>query len=349
MKAAVYEGIEQIVVREVPEPGVTPEYPVKIRVDACAICGTDVRTYHHGKANVVPPQIIGHELAGTVVETLPGEAGEWQPGDRVTVAAVVSCGECYYCTRGIQNRCDRFTAIGYEHPGAFAQFMGVPAKMVKDGSINRIPGDTPAKYACIAEPLACVLNGQELSGVGMGQSVVVIGAGPIGCMHVAVARLLGATKVILCEISPSRLRMAKAFSPDVEINPGEENAVTRVMDETEGRGADVVIVAAPSGAAQEQALKMAAKRGRVSFFGGLPKDKPTITLDSNLVHYRELFVHGSADSTPRHNRIAVEMIGSGRVNAASLVTHTLPLGGVVEGIGLVERGESLKVVIEPWA
>ncbi|MGQ9523832.1 MAG: zinc-dependent dehydrogenase [Armatimonadota bacterium] len=349
MKAAVYEGIERISVREVPDPTVSPEYPMTIRVDACAICGSDVRTYHHGKSNVVPPQIIGHEVAGTVEDVLEGFPTPFKPGDRVTVAAVVSCGACYYCNRGIQNRCENFTAIGYEHPGAFAQYMGVPARMLMDGSVNRIPEGTLAKHACIAEPLACVINGQELSGVGIGQTVVVIGAGPIGCMHIALARILGATKVILCEISDTRIEMAKAFGADVYVNPSREDAVQRVMGETEGRGADVVIVAAPSGAAQEQALRMAAKRGRVNFFGGLPKDRPNITLDSNLVHYRELFVHGAADSTPRHNKIAAELLASGRVDARSLVTHTVPLEGVVDGIGIVERGEGLKVVVEPWA
>ncbi|MGC8832599.1 MAG: zinc-dependent dehydrogenase [Armatimonadota bacterium] len=349
MKAAVYEGIEQIIVREVPDPSVSPDYPLKIKVDACAICGSDVRTYHHGKSNVVPPQIIGHEVAGTVVEVLDGFKSPFSPGDRVTVAAVVSCGECYYCRRGIQNRCENFTAIGYEHPGGFAQYMVVPSKMVLDGSVNRIPDHVAAKHACIAEPLACVINGQELSSVGLGQNVVIIGAGPIGCMHVALAKALGAAKVILCEVSQPRLEMAKAFGADVYINPANEDAVQRVKEETEGRGADVVIVAAPSGAAQEQALRMAAKRGRVNFFGGLPKDKPTITLDSNLVHYNELFVHGAADSTPRQNRIAAELIASGRINAQALVTHTVPLEGITEGIGIAERGEGLKVVVEPWS
>ena len=346
MKAAIYEGIESIRVAEVPEPQVNPDYPVKIRVDACSICGTDVRTYRHGKYNVIPPQIIGHEIAGTVVDRLDSVAG-LEVGDRVTMSAVVSCGACYYCSRGLQNRCVEWTALGYEHPGAFAEFMTIPSRLIDFEGVNKIPDGAPATAACLCEPLACCINGQELSRVELGDTVLIIGGGPIGVLHSGLARVMGSTKVMISERSPLRRGLAQKLGADVVIDPSSEDLKQRVMDETDGRGADVVIIAAPSGKAQEEALHLAAKRGRINLFGGLPKDNPNITIDANLVHYRELFIHGSADSTPRQNRIALDLISSGRIAAGDLVTHTLPLERLVDGIGIVERREGMKVVIQP--
>ena len=348
MKAAIYQGVGQIEIAEVPEPTLSPEYPVKIKVDACAICGTDVRTYRHGKFNVIPPQILGHEISGTVVEKLDG-VNALEVGDRVAMAAVVSCGECYYCTRGMQNRCLEWTAISYEHPGAFAEYMTIPARLLEFEGVNKVPPGTDSAAAALCEPLACCINGQELSRVGLGDSVLIIGGGPIGVLHVGLAKVMGSTKVMVSERSTYRREMAAKFGADVVIDPNAEDLKERVMAETEGRGADVILVAAPSGKAQEEALHLAAKRGRINFFGGLPKDAPNITIDANLVHYRELFLHGSADSTPRQNQIALQLISSGRIPAGELVTHTLPLDQLVEGIGIVERREGMKVVIRPSA
>jgi L-iditol 2-dehydrogenase len=268
-------------------------------------------------------------------------------GDRVAMAAVVSCGECYYCSRGMQNRCVEWTAIGYEHPGGFAEYMTLPSRLVDYEGVNKIAGTTPATAACLCEPLACCINGQELSRVALGDSVLIIGGGPIGVLHTGLAKVMGSTKVMVSERSPLRREMVKTFGADVTFDPNAEDVTARVMEETGGLGADVIIVAAPNGRAQEEALKMAAKRGRINFFGGLPKDDPNITIDANVVHYRELFLHGSADSTPRQNRIALDLISSGRIPAQNLVTHMLPLEEIVEGINIVERREGMKVVIQP--
>jgi len=348
MKAAVYQGVNRIEIEDVPEPGVSPDYPMKIKVDACSICGTDVRTYRHGKFNVHPPQILGHEVSGTVVETLDSVKG-FKPGDRVSLAAVVPCGECYYCTQGIQNRCLNWTALGYEHAGGLAEYMAVPGRLVEYEGVNKIRGDLPSECACLCEPLACVINGQERSQVSLGDTVLIIGGGPIGLFHIDVAKIMGATRVMLAEINPTRLAMAREFGADVTIDSAREDLERRVMEETDGLGADVIIVAAPSGKAQEASLKLAARRGRINFFGGLPKDNPNITVDSNVVHYRELVLHGSADSTPRHNRVALQLFQNGRIDARKWVTHRLPLEALVEGIEIVERGEGLKVVIRPSA
>ena len=175
--------------------------------------------------------------------------------------------------------------------------------------------------------------------------VAVIGAGPVGCLNVQLAKGCGAAKTILIDVSPERLTMSKLAQADVYVNSRQEDAVKRVMAETKGLGADVVIVACSAGPAQEQALLMVAKRGVVNFFGGLPKDKPAINFDSNLLHYREFYVVGNHGSAPRHNAMALSIIGAGKIDTRSLVTHRLPIDKTLDGIGITERAEGLKVII----
>jgi L-iditol 2-dehydrogenase len=179
--------------------------------------------------------------------------------------------------------------------------MRVPAKVLAVDGVNRIPEGLSFAEASLAEPLACVTNGQEHANVGEGDTVVVVGAGPIGCMHVRMARARGASRVFLIELSQQRLEMAADLvEPDEAIGAEAGDTVDTVRKLTDGRGADVIIVAAASGRAQEDALQMAARRGRVSFFGGPPKDKPTITCHPNIVHYREVSIVGANGSSPDH-------------------------------------------------
>jgi L-iditol 2-dehydrogenase len=200
----------------------------------------------------------------------------------------------------------------------------------------------------MTEPLACVLNGQELTRVGTGDDVVVVGAGPIGCLHARLARARGAARVFMIEQSPERLALAaERVEPDEAILAPAQDPVEAVRSFTDGRGADVVIVAAASRKAQEQALEMAAPRGRVSLFAGLPKDAPTITLDANRVHYRELAVVGAAGSTPAHNAAALALIANGQVPVEDLITHRMPLERVHEAIAGVRSGTGIKYVIAP--
>lgn len=193
-----------------------------------------------------------------------------------------------------------------------------------------------------------MLNGQELAGVGTGDTVVVVGAGPIGCLHVRLARARGAGRVVLVELNRARLDAAAAVvQPDAAVCAAEADPVDEVLKLTDGQGADVIFTAAAAKVAQEQALLMAARSGRVSLFGGLPKDDPVIAFDSNLVHYRELTVVGANGSSPAHNAQALQLIATGAVPVADLITHRLPLDRVLDGLDLVARGEAIKVTIEP--
>ncbi|MFF3439174.1 zinc-dependent dehydrogenase [Streptosporangium sp. NPDC002721] len=343
MKVARFYAPGDIRVEEAPEPVAGPG-EIKIRVRNCSTCGTDAKILKHGHHHIKPPRVMGHEIAGEVVEAV--DAGEWAPGDRVQVIAAIPCGTCPECLRGRMTVCPNQESMGYHYDGGFAEYMIVPAKVLAVDGVNRIPDEIGFAEASVAEPLACVLNGQELARVGEGDDVVIMGSGPIGCLHVRLARARGAARVFLVDINAGRLEMAaRLVHPDAVIHG--EDVVEQVLKLTDGRGADVVITAAASGAAQEQALRMAARQGRISFFGGLPKDNPIIQCDSNLVHYRELTIVGANGSSPAHNAEALRLIADGAVPVADLITHRLPLAEVLEGIDIVSRGEAIKVTVEP--
>jgi L-iditol 2-dehydrogenase len=346
MRVVRFYAPQDVRVEDVPEPAAGPG-GLLIRVRNCSVCGTDAKIWRSGHPNLSPPRVLGHEVAGEVVEVADG-AGGWSVGDRVQVIAAIPDGTCHECRHGWQTVCPNQERIGYQHDGGFAELMRVPAKVLAVEGVNRIPEGMSFAEASVAEPLSCVINGQELAGVGDGQTVVVVGAGPVGCLHVRLARVRGAARVLLIELNPRRLELAAGLvAPDEAIGAGATDTVEAVRALTEGRGADVVIVAAGSGKAQEDALRMAARRGTVSFFGGLPRDRPTIACDANIVHYREVGIVGANGSSPDHNRQALHLIASGTVPVADLITHRLPLERTVEGIHTVAGGEAIKVTVEP--
>jgi len=346
MRVVRFYAPRDVRVEDAPEPTAGPG-DLLIRVRNCSICGTDAKIWRSGHPDLSPPRVLGHELAGEVVE-VAGGAGGWAVGDRVQVIAAIPDGTCHECRHGWQTVCPNQERIGYQHDGGFAELMRVPAQALAVGGVNRLPEGMSFAEASVAEPLSCVLNGQEQARVGGGQTVVVVGAGPTGCLHVRLARARGAARVLLIELNARRLELAAGLvAPDEAIAADGTGTVEAVRTLTGGRGADVVIVAAGSGGAQEDALRMAARRGTVSFFGGLPKDRPTIACDANIVHYREVGIVGANGSSPDHNRQALELIASGAVPVADLITDRLPLERTVEGIHTVAAGEAIKVTVEP--
>jgi L-iditol 2-dehydrogenase len=346
VKVARFYAPGDIRIEEAPEPTAGPA-ELKIKVHNCSTCGTDLKIFRHGHHHIDPPRVIGHEIAGEVV-AVGSDVDGWAAGDRVQVIAAIPCGECPDCKRGWMTICPNQRSMGYHYDGGFAEYMIVPQPVLKVDGVNRIPDSLSYAEASVAEPFACVLNGQELARVGTGDVVVVIGAGPIGCLHVRLARARGAEAVYLVELSRQRLEMAAGLvKPDAAICSSDVDPVEEVMRLTDGRGVDVVITAAAAGKAQEDGLRMAARRGRISFFGGLPKDNPIIALDSNLVHYRELTIVGANGSSPAHNKRALELIASAAVPVEDLITHRMPLDGVLDAIHTVSTGEAIKVTIEP--
>jgi L-iditol 2-dehydrogenase len=345
MKAAVLEALERLVVQEVPTPKID-EDSVLVKVGACAVCGSDVRMYHHGSNRLVPPAIMGHEAAGQVT-AVGANVTKFKVGDRVAMGGDVPCGECAFCEAGIGNNCQINYALGYQFPGSFAEYVVLNRMVVNHGPVHIVPDHVSYEEAALAEPLACCLNALELSNVQFGDVVAVIGAGPLGCMLIEVAKRMGAIKTILINRSRPRLEMAKAFGADVSICTNEEDAVKRVLEETHGLGADVVLTANPSPESQIDAIKMAKNRARVNFFGGLPKDHSIVALDTNIIHYKELFVHGSHGAMPRHHQKAVDLIAAGIINAKHYISHRFPLDKAPEAFAAAEDRSGLRVVIAP--
>ena len=322
-------------------------------IDACSICGTDLRTYRHGDPKITPPRILGHEFVARVVESraADGKYADGTPirvGDRVVMYIVILHGTDRYTEMGRANLSSHRTTMSYHHDGAFAPLMRVPATAVAQGNLFKVSSDIPSDQMSLAEPLGCVMNAHSRLGVGLKDTVCVIGAGPIGIMHALLSRLQGAQKVFVVDTNPERLDMAKRFDIDGAILSSPDNSHReRIIELTSGNGPDVVIVAVSAAAAQNDALEMAAKAGRVNFFAGLPKTAPTATLNVNHIHYKELTISGSYSEKKSDFQAAYALLHSGRFPADKIVTHHLPLERITEGLGLMESGEALKVCITP--
>jgi len=345
LKAALLTGVQNFELREVPDPQ-PPRGGLTVRVETCAVCGTDVKMYKYGYSAAKFPLIPGHELAGTIAQVGEGIQG-YREGERVVIAPNIPCGTCFYCERSMQTSCDRLQTIGVHRDGGFAQYVMIPPQAVKQGCVIPIPKGISFEEAALIDPASCAINGCELSRVKVGDVVVVMGAGPAGCLNVEVCRAFGAQKIILVQRSLPRLKQAEFTGADVYISPLRENVIERVMQETERRGADVVIVACGSGEAQQQALEMVAKRGNVNLFGGLPKDSPSIKFNSNLIHYKEALVIGTHGGSTRQCKIALDMIISGKIKAKEYASYRLGLSGFLQAIKLAEERKGLKIFVSP--
>ncbi|GHV03947.1 alcohol dehydrogenase [Spirochaetia bacterium] len=346
MKAAVYLDKDKMEVREVPTPKPDAD-SVLVKVHACAVCGSDIRIFHHGNSRVKPPQILGHEAAGEVVE-VGAKVRRVKKGDRVAIGADVPCGECSFCEAGIGNNCQINYAMGYQFAGSFAEYVLLNKTVMNFGPVHKIPDTMAWDEAALAEPLACVLNAVELTNIRLGDTVVIIGAGPIGCMIIPIAYMSGASKVIVIQRSRPRLEAARKFNANVYICSSEEDAVSRVMEETNGLGADVIFTANPNPQSHIDALKMAKNRARINLFGGLPAGS-SVTIDTNIIHYKELIVCGAHGSLPRHHQEAVNLIAAGRPDIRPYISHHFPLDKINEAFATAEGHTGMRVVVEPGA
>jgi len=344
MKAAVLEELNKIVVKDVELPQVDNE-SILIKVKTCAVCGSDIRIFHSGNPRVKPPQIIGHEAAGEIVEIGKNVRG-FKKGDRIAIGADVPCGKCYYCQNGMGNNCLINYAIGYQFPGAYAEYMLLNETTVKFGPVHRIPDNVSYEEASLAEPLACCINGIEISQVKLGDTVVIIGAGPVGCMLSQLAKISGAKKVIVSQRSPKRLEIAKKFGADVLIGTAGDEFIKRVLEETNNEGADVIFTACSSKEAQQNSLKIVRHKGRINFFGGLAKNNSEITIDSNIIHYLECRLEGSHGSTPRQHKLALDLISTKQINVKDLISDRFKLFQIKEAFALAESHAGMKVIIE---
>lgn len=346
MRAAIVTKINEIKVADVDIPQIDAN-GVLVQVHSCAICGSDIRIFHSGNNRVTFPSIIGHEITGQVV-SVGDNVTKFGIGDRVAIGADVPCGECAFCEAGIGNNCQINYAMGYQFQGGFAQYLPLNRIVVNYGPVHKLPDNVSYDEGAMAEPLGCILNALELTPVKLGDVAVVIGAGPIGCMMANVIKKMGASKVILIQRSRQRLDIAKkVVNADVFVCSSEEDAVARVLKETNGLGADVIFTACPSPDAQNDALAMAKNRAKINFFGGLPKDKEQVTLNTNIIHYKELFITGAHGAVPIHHQKAIELIASGTIDVKPFISKRYSIEEIKEAFAFAEGHEGMRVIVKP--
>ncbi|NQV34004.1 MAG: alcohol dehydrogenase catalytic domain-containing protein [Phycisphaeraceae bacterium] len=345
MKAIRYYGPQDIRVEEVDVPQ-CGDNEIRVKVDACAVCGTDLKAYKSGNPRIKPPQIMGHEFTG-LVDIVGSDVTGFADGDRVVMATSVSCGQCAYCDQGNPNLCVDVAPMGFTYAGGMAEWVVIPNRALANGHVIKVPETVKPEHAALAEPVSCAVNSIENSVIRPGDVVVVIGAGPMGIINGCVAKQQGAAKIILAEINPDRLRQGAAFGFDQLVDPANQDLQQIVMDETDGLGANVVIVAAPAAPPQEQAPALVRKRGTVCLFASLPVGGHLLSMDSRAIHYNEIRVVGTSDSTPAHVEAAVDMISQGTIPVEKLASHILPMDDVMLAFELMQSGEALRVVLKP--
>ncbi|MBI3971972.1 MAG: zinc-binding dehydrogenase [Chloroflexi bacterium] len=344
MKAARLYGVRDLRVEQVEDPRPGPGEAL-IRIDACGVCPSDIRSYlgtRSGGGSGLP-RTPGHEWAGVVVEVRPPADGDPEPaikeGDRVVADWRYVCGRCYQCRRGVFNYCEHLRRAVR---GGFAQYGVAPISQLR-----RLPNHVSFEEAAFCEPLACVINGNEMTPMALGNDVVVVGAGPIGLMHLQLALRRGA-RTIVSDPLAARLQAARSLGAHDVIDASLTDPVARVKELTEGRGADAVIVAVGAGEAARQGLEMGAINGRVNFFAGTypPVELP---FDPNLVHYRQLLVTGSHDFTPHQFSTALKLIQHRIVDVKRLISHRFNLDAVRDAFEMAAGRGGLKSMVLPAA
>jgi len=346
MRAVVYHAPGDVRKEQLPVP-LCGKGEILVKIDACAVCGTDLKAFVSGNPRIMAPKVMGHEFTGTVLKIDKKVKGGFKKGDRVVMATSISCGKCHYCRSGWNNLCADIKPMGFSYEGGMAEYVVIPERAILNGHLIKVPGKVKPEYAALAEPLSCAVNSMENCGVRKGDVVVVVGAGPMGIMNGCVAREFGAKKIIMAEVNKDRLRQCEVFRFDQLVDPLTEDLGKIVKDHTGGLGADVVVVAAPAAVPQEQALALARKRGTICLFASLPAGKSNITLDSRIIHYGELRVVGTSDSTPAQVRRAVKLMSGGKMPLDKLVTHVLDLYEFEKAFELMKSGVSLRVVLVP--
>lgn len=343
MYAAFFVKPRHIELRSIPEP-VTPNDGLKIKVKACAVCGSDLRRWREGpqaNADIIP----GHEIAGQVIE-IGEQVTDYDIGDRVAIGPDVHCDACFYCRRGSYNLCDNLTLYGITpgHHGGFSETMIVPNDILSRGIIHTIPDRLSYKAAALSEPSSSVIACHQVNSTTLGENVVVLGAGPIGCLHTIIAQAHGA-RVIVSEPNETRRKHVEQFGPLAIVNPLREDVPAVVKSHTQQVGADKVICANPVAETQQQAIDMVRKGGKVIFFGGLPKANPMTTLDGNKIHYGRIEVIGSFSYHPTHHALALDYLSRGIIPTDKLITAEFPLKEVQKAYEMADSGEAIKVVV----
>ena len=342
MIAVIFEGREEMEVSEVPRPE-CGEGEVLLQIAACGICGGDARSYFQGDANTGTRRIPGHEMVGIVAET---RNPDYRAGERIALAADVHCGECWFCQRELFNLCDNHRVLGKHMNGGLADYMLLTQKILRYGIVNRVPESLSLLHAGVSEPLCSVLATHDDLRIEAGETVVVVGSGPMGILHLELLRARGA-RVIMMARTHSRLDRARDdFGAEHIVATSDGHPVEQIRSLTDGRGADVAIIAAPSPEAVTQSVWLVRKRGRIGLFGGLPVARRDAPIDINRVHYGEISMIGNFSYHPSYHRKALDLLSSGGVPCDKLITK-YPIEQTKQALHDIREGNVLKAVVVP--
>ncbi|MEM3109031.1 MAG: zinc-dependent dehydrogenase, partial [Candidatus Bathyarchaeia archaeon] len=325
MKAAVLHGPHDVRVDEVPVPEVSSG-EILVRMKACGVCGTDVEKMH-GKF-ITPPR-LGHEVTGEVVE-VGDKVEDVQVGDRVFVHHHVPCYKCHYCRHGDYTMCKEFPETNLD-PCGFAEYFRVPEVNVARGAVLKLPSSIDFEKGTLIEPTACCIRGLSRSRLNVGDDALVIGAGPIGLTMVSLLRFYGAHTIIVSEVLDFRLRAAEEFGADYVVNPTLEDLKGKVLEATEGRGADLVITAFGGSKAIVQGLECVRKGGQILLFGAPPRGE-ILSYDVSKIFINEIRIIPSYSTTEIETAIAAKLLDKYLKNMEKLITHRFPLGETPQAI-----------------
>jgi L-iditol 2-dehydrogenase len=336
---------------------------VSLKVNACAVCGYDVRVFRHGHRKVNPPVILGHEICGEIdqditIRSISSKKGEetLKAGSRVVISPVIPCLKCNYCDNKQYNLCTNLTEIGSSIDGGFAENVRIPKNILDIGGIVPIPDSIASEEAALLEPLACCLNGfSQMGPVAERDNVVIIGDGPIGLLHLQLSRNLYHARTAVVGKIPQRIQKARSMGADAITmidnhtddsgSDGNTRSISKILDFTDGIGANVIIIATSDPAAFDFSLKIASKSSRINIFSGMTKCR-NISFDPNWLHYNQISITGSFSSTPNSLQEAVRIVSNQEIDLSRLISRRYSLTDIREAILRTEKCLELRAVIK---
>ena len=333
------------VVNDAPVPSIGDE-DLLLKVQATALCGTDVKIVRHGHRKLRDGQslVLGHEFVGTI-ERRGARVTGFHVGQAVGVAPNMGCGRCEMCAQGLGNMCPDYAAFGITGDGSHAEFVRIPADAIRQGNVIPLPGGVPYAAAALSEPLSCVINAQRQTDIAAGDTVLVYGAGPMGLLHIMLAAISGAGRIVAADIAAPRLAQARAAGATDTIHSQAQAVPAWVAAHTGGRGVDVAVIAVPVPALQGEALNLLAPFGRLCLFAGWAKGAEGVTLDTNPIHYRGLKVTGTTGGSVRDYGAALRLIAARRVRVDRIISDIFDFGHLQDAYAAAMSGDRMKIVV----
>ena len=348
MKAVILHGPENYPnhheVMDIEKPSCGKK-EILLKMKAAALCGTDKRIFTGGKTKGVrPDSVVGHEICG-LIEEVGEEVHGFSVGEKVAIANVIPCGHCSACLSGRENACLNRKAIGYEFNGGFEEYVLVPEICIESGNVVKLPESVSYAAGALIEPLACCIRGLANTGTGFNDTVLIIGAGPIGLMHLQLSLIAGAQKVIVSELDPEKRELALKLGACRAVDSSKEDLHAIVMEETKGEGVDRIVMAIGVNALVDSTFKLAKKGGTVCLFAGFPKGRMS-EFDPSVIHYNELNITGSTAYKRSDYLQAADMVINGKIDLDAIVSAKFKLEDFRQALDLHMAGTALKVVIE---